>query len=62
MAEVECLQGAIRRRLVEERQALREYDGGPEDLEANRLELASRQRLSHALIDRYLCRVEPDAA
>lgn len=60
MAKIECLQGAIRR-LIARREALREYDCGP-DLEANRLELASRQRLSHALIDRYLCRVEPDAA
>ena len=62
MAEVECIQRAIRR-LVDERQALREHDGGREDLEANRLELASRQRqLSHALIDRYFCRVERAAA
>ena len=62
MARVECIQGAIRR-LVAERQAFREHDGGREDLEANRLELASRQRqLSHALIDRYLCRAERDAA
>ena len=60
--EVECIQTAIRR-LVEERQALREHDGRREDLEANRRELASRQRqLSHALVDRYLCRVERDAA
>jgi hypothetical protein len=62
MAKIKCLQEAIRR-LIAERQALREHDGGRADLEANRLELASRQRqLSHALIDRYLCRVEPDAA
>ena len=62
MAEVECIQRAIRR-LVDERQALREHDGGREDLEANRLELASRQRqLSHALIGRYLRHVERAAA
>ncbi len=62
MTEVECIQGAIRT-LVAERQELRERDGGREELEANRLELASRQRqLSHALIGRYLRHVERAAA
>jgi hypothetical protein len=62
MANVECLQEAVRT-LVEERQALHDRAASREELESNRLELASRQRqLSHALIDRYLRYVEPNAA
>ena len=62
MAEVECLQEAVRA-LVAQRQALHDRDAGRDELETNRLELVSRQRqLSHALIDRYLRHAEPDAA
>ena len=62
MARVECLQEAVRR-LVTERQALRERHACRDDLEANRLELAALEReLSHALIDRYLPRVARNAA
>ena len=62
MAEVECLQEAVRV-LVAQRQALHDRDAGRGELETNRLELVSRQRqLSHALIDRYLRYAEPDAA
>jgi hypothetical protein len=62
MAEVECLQEAVRV-LVSERQALHDRDAGRDELESNRLELARRQReLSRALIDRYLGRAEPNAA
>jgi hypothetical protein len=62
MANVECLQEAVRT-LVEERQALHDRDASRDELESNRLELANRQQqLSHALIDRYLRRVEPNAA
>jgi hypothetical protein len=62
MASVECLQEAVRA-LVEQRQALHDRDAGRNELESNRLELARRQRqLSHALIDRYLRRAEPNAA
>jgi hypothetical protein len=51
MADVESLQEAVRA-LAAERQALHERDAGRDELEANRLELARRQReLSQALID-----------
>jgi hypothetical protein len=56
MTDIECIERAIRT-LVAERQALREHDASPDDLESNRLELVGRQQqLSHALIDRYLGR------
>jgi hypothetical protein len=56
MASVECLQEALRV-LVAERQALREYNAGRDELESNRLEVARRQQqLSNALIDRFLHR------
>jgi hypothetical protein len=62
MADVECLQEAVRT-LVKERQALHDRGAGREELESNRLELAGRQReLSRALIDRYFRGAEPNAA
>jgi hypothetical protein len=62
MASVEWLQDRIGR-LVLERQALREHGAGSEELEKNRLELASRQReLSRALIERYGLPAERQAA
>jgi hypothetical protein len=62
MASVECLQEAIRA-LVAERQGLHDRDAGHDELESNRLKLAGRQQqLSHALIDHYFRRAEPDAA
>jgi hypothetical protein len=62
MAEIECLQEAVRA-LVQERQTMHDRDASRAELETNRLELARRQRqLSHALIDRYLRQTEPDAA
>ena len=54
MANVECIERAIRS-LIAERQSLREHEASHEDLESNRLELVARQQqLSHALIDRYI--------
>jgi hypothetical protein len=54
MANVECIERAIRM-LVAERQSLREHEASHDDLESNRLELVARQQqLSHALIDRYV--------
>jgi hypothetical protein len=62
MAEVECLQEAVRA-LVAQRQAMHDRDASRGELETNRLELARRQRqLSQALIDRYLRQTEADAA
>jgi hypothetical protein len=62
MADVECLQDAVRT-LVEERQALHDRGAGRDELESNRLELAARQwELSRALIDRYFRGAEPNAA
>jgi hypothetical protein len=62
MAEVERLQEAIRRLVVEERQALHDGNAGRDELESNRLELVRRQwQLSHALIARY-SRAERKAA
>jgi hypothetical protein len=55
MANVECIQEAVRT-LVAMRQSLRESHAGRDELESNRLELVGRQQeLSRALIDRYLC-------
>jgi hypothetical protein len=54
MANVECIQEAVRM-LVAKRQALRERDAGRNELESNRRELSGQQqRLSHALINRYV--------
>jgi hypothetical protein len=58
MANLECLQEAVRM-LVAERQALHDRDASRNELESNRLELAHRQRqVSHALIDRYFAAAE----
>jgi hypothetical protein len=62
MSSVECLEEQLRT-LAAQRQALRERAAGRDELESNRLELASRQReLSQALIDRYLPDTEREAA
>ena len=62
MANVECIEQAIRR-LVAERQTLHEHDASRNELESNRLEHVWRQQqLSHALIDRYLGRATRQAA
>jgi hypothetical protein len=62
MRSVESLQEALRL-FVAERQALRERGADRGELEANRLELARKQReLSHALIERHLHHAERDAA
>ena len=62
MASVERLQAAVFE-LVAERQALREGGGGCDELEWNRLRLATRYRqLSAALIGRYAAHAERDAA
>ena len=51
MARAEILEEAIRT-LVAERQALRERDADPKELESNRLELVARQQqLAHTLIE-----------
>jgi len=56
MANVECIERAIRI-LLTEREALHEQGAGRDELESNRLELVGRQQqLSHALIDRYVGR------
>ena len=62
MANVECIEQAIRR-LVAERQTLHEHDASRNELESNRLELVGRQQqLSQALIDRYVGRDAREAA
>jgi FixJ family two-component response regulator len=62
MSSVDCLQDAVRR-LVAERQALRERHARRDELESNRLELAARQReLSHAVIAHCLTRAAHRAA
>jgi len=61
-SRVECLEEQLRT-LVARRQALRERAAGRDELESNRLELATRQReLSRALIDRHLPHTEREAA
>jgi hypothetical protein len=51
MASLECIREAVRR-LVLERQALRENGADRKELESNRLELVARQQqFSHALIE-----------
>ena len=58
MARAEILEEAIRT-LVAERQALRERDADPKELESNRLELVARQQqLAHTLIELCLIGTE----
>jgi hypothetical protein len=62
MPSVQCIERAIRM-LVADRQALHDRDASRNELESNRLELTVRQQqLSHALIDRHLCRACRGAA
>jgi hypothetical protein len=62
MSSVECVE-AVLRALVAERQAMRDRNGGRDELETNRLEVVRRQgQLSKALIDRHLHLADRDAA
>jgi len=61
-SRVECLQDQLRA-LVAQRQELHEHQADRDELESNRLELASRQReLSQAFIDRHVPDAEREAA
>ena len=62
MAEVECLQEAVRK-LVRERQALHDRNAARAELESNRIVLVRTQwQLSYALIARHRRPAEPKAA